>query len=134
MFGERFKQKSGKSVDVIADLDAILVEPVAFKLHGIDHVIQPITVEQAFRLSNALVHFNDLMQKHGLTAEDIIVGYFDLVQIVAPSVTREDIEKADQRQLASLFSFIVRSFTGELFAEKKKTLTETTKNQPGSLH
>lgn len=119
-----FKQKNKESRTVVADLDAMLVEPVAFTLHGKEHVIAPITTEQSFRIANNLVKYQDLMKKEGLTSDEVIDGYWEIVQVVAPSLTRKDIETATERQLGSLFSLIVRSYTGELFTEKKKIAPE----------
>lgn len=133
---ENFKQrnKPAKTPEVIADLDAILVEPVAFTLHGKNHTVAPISTEQSFRLANKLNEFQELMKKEGLNADTVISGYWELVQIAAPSLTRKDIEDATERQLSSLFSFIVRAYTGELFSEKKKTVTEKISVQPSKSH
>lgn len=125
MFGEKFKQR-GKSSVVIADLDAMLVEPVAFKLHGKEHIIKPITFEQHLRITQGFNEFNAMLGKPGLKPDDIVDGYLKLVQVAVPTMTKEDVEQAEQSQLASVFSLIVRSYTGELFAdqEKKKTLKQ----------
>lgn len=122
---ENFKQRNkSKSAEIVTDLDALLVEPVAFTLHGKNHTIAPISTEQSFRFANSLSAYQDLVKKKGLTADEVIEGYWELVQIVAPSVSRKDVEDATERQLSSLFSFIIRAYTGELFAEKKKITTE----------
>lgn len=126
---EKFKQRN--KPEVVADLDAMLVESVAFKFHGREHVIEPITLNQFMQFTNDLVSFKALDGTTALSPDQVIDGYWNLVKGVAPSVTREDIEKATQTQLGSLFSLIVRTITGETFATEKKTLktTETTNLQ-----
>ncbi|HCW05860.1 MAG TPA: hypothetical protein DGG95_00650 [Cytophagales bacterium] len=125
---ERFKQKNAKPTEMIADLDAMLVEPVSFQLHGKKHIIKPLETQQAFVLSNKFVQFQNNMTAKGLNPEEIMDGFYELIHAAVPTITRHDIEQAQSSQLTALFGFIVRSFTGELFAEKK-TLKETMTQQ-----
>lgn len=129
---ERFKNKN-KEVEMIADLDAILVEPVSIKLHGQTHILNPLSVEQVLVFSNKYTVFNDVLTKEKPDADKIINGYFDLIHSVIPTITKEDIEKADQKQLGSLFGLIVRTFTGEIFTEKK-TLKQMESSRPDLLN
>lgn len=109
-----------KEVEVIADLDAMLAQPVAFTLLGKRHIIEPITTQQALVFSNEYVSFQDLMNKDSkLTPDEIIDGYLRLVSSVVPSIAKSDIENAAESQLQALFVLIIETFTGKIFAEKK---------------
>jgi hypothetical protein len=120
---ERFKNRNDKEFKVVADLDAMLVEPVAVVLHGQRHIIEPITTEKFMRFSIKFQEFQSLAQKKEVTPQEVIDGYYALISQVIPTITKSDIEKASEAQIGSLFGFVIKSITGELFAEKK-TLKE----------
>lgn len=106
----------------VADLDAMLSEPVAFKLHGKQHVIRPLDVEQFMKLTGALTDIYALQKQKDVTAETLVDTYYALMHECCSSITREDIENMTQQQVAALFELVIETITGKLFAEKKKTL------------
>lgn len=118
---QRYTEAATQSV---ADLDALLVEPVSFKLHGKMHTINPLSVEQFMLLSSALVEIVDLQKKEGLTSDELIERYYGLVTSVCDTVTKDDIREMSQQQVSALFNLIIETITGKLFVEKKN-LKET---------
>lgn len=119
------RQKYTESAaQAVADLDALLVEPVSFKLHRKVHLINPLSVEQFMHLSASLVDIMDLQKKQGLTSEELIDKYYALVSSVCSTVTKDDIREMSQQQVAALFNLIMETITGKVFAEKKTLLTE----------
>ena len=109
----------------VADLDALLVEPISFKLHGKNHVIKPLTVEQFMILSAALIDIVDLQKKQGLSSEELIDKYYGLVSSVCDTVKKSDIENMSQQQVSALFNLIIKTVTGEVFVEKKNPMIPT---------
>ena len=121
--------RSAKSYDTIADLDAMIVEPVSFKLHGKIHVIKPLTTEQFFILSANLNEIYKLKEQSNFTAEQLIDKYYELMSTACKTITRKDIEDMEQYQVSALFELVVETITGKIFAEKKK-IVPLTENKP----
>lgn len=115
------KQKLNVKSEVVADLDAILVENVGFKLHGKEHIIKPLTVEQFMLYAVNLSEIYALKEKSNLNASDLIDKYHALISSVCSTVKRSDIEQMSQQQVSALFELIVDTVSGKLFVEKKKT-------------
>ena len=111
------------NIESIADLDAMIVEPVSFKLHGKTHVISPLTTQQFLVLSAALNNIYQLKNDGEVTAQVLIDRYYELMHIASKTITKSDIEKMSQYQVSALFELITQTITGKLFSEKKKTLT-----------
>lgn len=114
--------------NAVADLDAILTEPVSFKLHGKSHVINPLSVEKFMVLTAAIVDINELQKKSDITPSELIDKYYALMNGVCPSIKRKDIEDMTQQQVAALYEIVMNTITGKIFAQKK-SLTMTTVTQ-----
>jgi hypothetical protein len=106
--------------DVIADLDAIVLEPVQFKLHGKLHEIAPVTTESFLRYTNALGKLMELKDKNQITPDELVEGYFGLISSVCGTVTKQDIDDMTQGQVAALFQLVMDSVTGKAQAEVHK--------------
>lgn len=118
------KRKNLKvSSDIVADLDAMIVENVGFKLHGKQHVIRPLTVEQFMLYAVNLSEIYSLKERNDLSASELIDKYYALISSVCSTVKRSDIEEMSQQQVSALFELIVETVTGKVFVEKKKTPT-----------
>ena len=121
--GERNKSKLKVSGDNVADLDAMLVEPVGFRLHGKDHLIKPLTVEQFMLYAVNLSDIYSLKEKKDVTADELIDKYYALISSVCSTIKRSDIEQMSQQQVSALFELIVSTVTGKIFSEKKTLKT-----------
>lgn len=113
--------KTPANSNLIADLDAMLVEPVHFRFQGKDHVIKPLTVEQFMRVTADLERIYDLKAiKDKVTPQQLIDIYYDLVHDLCPTVSKKDIEMASQVQIAAMFEMIVQTITGKIFVDTDK--------------
>lgn len=115
--------------NAVADLDAILVEPVSFKLHGKIHIIKPLDVQQFMLLTKAIIDFQELQSKDAITPSELIDRYYSLMNGVCPSIKRKDIEDMTHQQVAALYDLVMNTITGKIF-EEKKTLKMATKLKP----
>lgn len=122
-FRSKLMPARSANIESIADLDAMIVEPVSFKLHGKTHVISPLTTQQFLVLSAALNNIYQLKNDGEVTAQVLIDRYYELMHIASKTITKSDIEKMSQYQVSALFELITQTITGKLFSEKKKTLT-----------
>lgn len=107
------------ATQAVADLDAMLVEPVSFKLHGKMHLIKPLSVEQFMVLSASLVDIVELQKQNSITPKELIDKYYALISNVCDSVKRSDIEQMSQQQVSALFNLVIETVTGKIFVEKK---------------
>lgn len=107
----------------VADLDAMLVEPVSFKLHGKTHVIKPLNVEQFMILSVALVDIMELQKQQNISPETLIEKYYALISSACDSITKQDIREMSQQQVSALFNIVIETITGKVFTEKKTLVT-----------
>lgn len=118
-----FKSKQ-KDFEVISDVDAVVAKPVGFKLHGKTHRIEPITTQKFFEWSGSLASIYALKDKKDVTPDEIVDCYFNVIHSLCETVTREDIKKCEQAQLAALYGLIFDHCTGRAHTEeyqKKKT-------------
>lgn len=109
--------------DVVRDLDAIISEPVFFKLHGKVREIRPISTAGYLKYVNSLAALYELKDKQTVSADELIDRYFELVSAVCDDFTREDIEEMGQQQIGALFQLILDTISGKSQVEaEKKTL------------
>lgn len=117
-----------KALDIVSDLDKMIAEPLAFKLHGRVHKIEPISVKEFYAYSNALARLNVLRDSKSIEKEDLVDAYFELYKSVISTIKLQDVEDMTQAQAAALFQLIIDVVTGRAYApdeEKKKPLDQT---------
>jgi len=114
------RQKYTESAtNAVADLDAMLVEPVSFKLHNKIHLLRPLNVEQFMVLSMALVDIVELQKKQSISPDELVDKYYALVSSACDTVSKNDIRDMSQQQVSALFNLIIETITGKVFSEKK---------------
>jgi hypothetical protein len=113
-----FSLKTGKAVDgpevsVISDLDAMVADRVAFRLHGKVHYIRPISVKEFFAYTNALVAIQSLEKAETIEANHVVELYHGLIKSVCESVTKKDVQDMTQPQVAALIQLVSDCITGK---------------------
>ncbi len=107
---------------VVTDLDAILQSPGHVRLHGKEHEIQPVLVGEFFAFANALAAIKDIEKRDKITLHELVDAYYGLIFPICPTITKEDILKSSQAQIAALMSMIQSHVLGGLTDEKKKMM------------
>lgn len=111
------------TADLVADLDAMVSEAIAFKLHGKQHIVKPISLEEFLKYTNAYSQiWNSTDEKKKLTNEQFIEMYHQLFSSVCDTITVDDIKKMSQAQVGALFQLISDTVTGKAHVDQKKTL------------
>jgi hypothetical protein len=130
------RRASEVSENFIADLDALVNEPVYFKVLGKVHKIEPISSETFLRFTNGYHKIMGLNDRKDLTPDDVIDAYYQIFNSVCKTITRKDVENMKQVQIGGVFQVIVDAVTGKIFSpEKKKDMVplvrieETAKNE-----
>jgi len=96
----------------IVDLDKILVEDQTVKLHGKTHIVKPMTASQLFKFADSWRSLG-LLENADYSNSFTIQKIFETVQVVIPTITLEDVERATPVQMSALIAFIVGVMTGE---------------------
>lgn len=109
---KNFVQPSAASI--VSDLDALIAEPISFRLHGEIHSINPISTIELLRFTNAFARLKVLNETSGtLSVDDLIGAYTEVISSVCPSITRKHIESMTQSQIAALFQLVLDSVMGK---------------------
>lgn len=118
------KRKQGRTPVMVSDLDAMISQPVSFKVLGKVHTIEPLTVEQFTRFAFTYSKIISLQDQEHVSPDELIEAYFEMVSSVCNTISRENIKRMSQQQVAGLFQIMVDLHTGRLFSEEgeKKTL------------
>lgn len=106
--------------ELIANLDALVDQPLFFKLHGKIHQINPINTIDFMKFANALAGVNALFSDKSITANDVVDRCFDLSSSVCKTIERGDIENMSQAQLGAFLQMLMDMVMGRT-DEKKKT-------------
>lgn len=113
------RERKQESPVRVADLDKISTRKYIFTLHGVDHVISPPDLKSWLEL----VEFNnklwELSSKEVVSPEEFIDAYYNLISRLCPTITREDIAKANQTQVSAMWQLVLDMMNG---SAQKKTL------------
>lgn len=124
---EIFKTNKKQSATVIRDFDALVIEPVAFKLHGKIHTLKPISVEELWKFAHAMQAVQSATEKNEISVDGIKGAYLAIFQSVCPSIQMEDVDQMNQAQIGALLQFVIDTIKGasqvdDYEIEKKKSL------------
>lgn len=105
-------QVEQKPAILMRDLDKLVAEKVSFKLHGKVHVMNPVTVLEFWKFSEAMAQIQLLAIQEGVTIDSLTEGYLGLFHAVCPSITLEDVKNMTQPQIGALLQFVVDTIKG----------------------
>jgi hypothetical protein len=121
-------KKSKHATEIVADLDQIVGKPVAFRLAGKTHYIDPITTQEFYGLANATAELWALKDEAKITADELVDRYYGIVFSVCKTIKRKDIEAMTQAQVTALYSLIMDTVMGRVghggVDEKKKRIAQ----------
>jgi len=115
----KFWPKKAKEIkpDVkpVADLDAIIAEPIPFRFKGKIHLIKPIELEEYLKFANAQ---SDLMQTSeedgSLPAKILAEKYHRVISAVCDTISLDDVLSMSQAQVAALYQLVIDAITGQV--------------------
>ncbi len=100
----------------IADLDAIVAEPISFRFKGKIHTLKPVDLKDFLKFTNAQAALmnaaNDPAVK--MTAKELAKRYFDVIEPLCHTITIEDVMSMEQVQIAALYQLIIDMVTGQI--------------------
>jgi len=106
---------SKKQNGPVADLDAIVAEPVYFRYGGNVHTLKPMSLETFLRFTNAQSSLMDsLREDKTLTGKELAERYHDVISSVCDTITVNDILSMEQVQVAALYQLVIDLVTGQV--------------------
>lgn len=117
----RAKKYAPVDAPVIADLDAILAEPVYFKWDGKNHAIKPMATKQYLKV---LDKYSDLFSMNKAeakpTEQELINGFGDLFSMCIDTIGRAEVAQMSPVQVGAIMQLIIESITGKVQGETVK--------------
>ena len=130
------KKRLFHETEVYSDLDQFLETPLTFKLHGKVHSLKPVTTKEFYQLTNAMAGLYELQDKakdqKEFSSEELVDVYYKIVSSLCDTITRKDIQRCTQAQIAGLYNVILDHAMGKghnLTTEEVKKKTVATLNQ-----
>ena len=121
-----------ENVQVVADLDKLIAEPIAFRWNGKVHTIKPLTTKQFFKVTQELAEVDLMARKvkedrDSVTAERLMEMYANLFASVCDTIGKREVAEMQQAQIGALLNLVIECVTGKVHAsdEKKKTVAES---------
>lgn len=112
---------------IVADLDSIISDTIAFKFAGKAYEILPVDTESFMKMARSLDRIRNLLEKRkegeDITDHQVTESYFSLFSPICPTLKRDVVEKMSVVQLHSLLQLFIRHLTGQELDIKKKQLS-----------
>jgi hypothetical protein len=98
----------------VADLDAIVAEPVPFRSKGKVHYLKPFSLAEFLKFVNAKGNLEKAMTGSALTPEHLAHAYHAVIAAVCDTITVDDILSMEQVQVAALYQLVIDMVTGQV--------------------
>jgi hypothetical protein len=113
---------------VVADLDKLIAEPVAFKFQGKVYTLEPVSTRIFMQLADSLGKAQALVKAQvageSVTSDEIYLTYVDVVKPLCPEFGIEVLKKMTLPQVHALINLVMKQVTGQPMnldeSEKKK--------------
>jgi hypothetical protein len=114
--------RTNKVEGPVADLDAIVSDPVPFKFDGEIHVLKPFSVQDYLRYVNAKIQLETKITGGSITPDQLVESYHAVISAVCSTITIAHIRKMQQVQVAALYQLVIDMVTGQVDTgeDKKK--------------
>ncbi len=115
MMSKLWPSRTKHAEGVVADLDAIIAEPVPFKFRGKMHKLKPFSLAEYLKFVNAKMSLEQSMSSTDpLTAEQLATAYHAVIASVCDTITVKDIMSMEQVQVAALYQLVIDMVTGQV--------------------
>lgn len=100
----------------VRDLDAIVSDPIGIKLHGRVRMLKPIETMQFLKFMNQWQEFGKWQREvKDATPNSVIDKLHNLLNTVCDDISKEDIEKMTNSQVAAVIDVVFKTISGEIF-------------------
>lgn len=123
-----FKPTRGKYADdsapVIADLDALVAEPVHFKWQGNKHTIKPFSQKQFLMVMNRYSKIINEVHDSKMSRTEQLSMFADLFSECCDTIALKEVEQMTDAQIGALMQLIIDSVTGRIHGDSKKKVNQ----------
>ncbi len=120
----------------VADLDAIVAEPVPFRFKGKIHKLKPFSLTEFLKFVSAKGNLEKAMSGNAvITPQDLAKAYHAVISAVCDTITVADILSMEQVQVAALYQLVIDMVTGQVDAgdgKKKRMRVDLYNSAPRS--
>jgi hypothetical protein len=113
-----------RSREIVADLDAIVCEPIYFKVLGKTHALKPIDTGTFLAMIGGFGAMLDVKVKadsnEKITDDELVRAYGKLFSAVCDTLGEKEVRRLTHAQLWGILALITEHVTGRAHAEKKK--------------
>ncbi len=120
LFRIKDARESASGARVIADLDALIAEPVAFRFQGKTHLIKPISTAEFLKFLEASTKIGEVISNKESKPDDIVGAYYKIVSSVCDSFTLQEVKALTEAQAWALFRVIVETVKGKTYGDPEK--------------
>lgn len=110
------RSKAIRDEGPVADLDAIVSDPVSFRFKGKIHVLKPIDLKDFLKFTNAQASLmrsaNDPEKR--LSAKELAEQYLSVISPLCDTITLDHIMEMEQVQIAALYQLVIDMVTGQV--------------------
>jgi hypothetical protein len=104
---------------VVADLDKMVVQPLAFRYGDRVHFIKPVDVQNFLIVTERIAVLDRMQKAKELSGAELVRAYADLIASMCDTIKIDDVRKMSQAQVGALYQLILDAVTGRAYAEKK---------------
>jgi len=105
---------------IVADLDQIICEPVAFKFGGKAHYLKPVSTKEFLKVTEVFAKMEKLGKENKYTVEELVDVYADLISSLCDTIGKKELLTMSQIQVGALFQLILDHVTGKNLSEEAK--------------
>jgi len=114
-------QEGDGVTNIVADIDAIEVNPVAFKWNGKAHYLRPVSTKEYLKIAEIFVRMDNLNKNQSeYSVNDLVDVYSELISSLCNTITKKDVLSMTQVQVAAIIQLIIEHVTGRI--DQKKSL------------
>lgn len=111
-----------KPIKIIADIDAIISEPVGFIFQGQTYEIHPVDTESFMRVANSLHEVQRILQDRGqgksIDEEEVYQAYLKFIQPLCPRIGLKELKAMKLPQIDALVNLIFKHIRGDTTQSK----------------
>jgi hypothetical protein len=124
---EKFDEQQ---VSVVADIDAILTKPVAFRFNGKLHYIKPVSTREYLKVTEIFAKMDSMGANGAPDVSSLVDVYSELFSSLCETISKKDVMEMTQSQIGALLQLVIEHVTGRI--EKKKIVTRMPTQSQGN--
>lgn len=98
---------------VVADLDALIDEPIAIRFQGRVFTVKPVSTRAFMKMADAMGRMQILTTQSTIKNDDVYKGYHDYISVLCPEITIDMLKSMTLTQVHALLNVLIKHSTGQ---------------------